>query len=44
MVINTPETNYSTGGMVINTQETNYSTGGMVINTPKLVTPLRDGN
>jgi len=39
MVINTQETNFSTGGMVINTQETNYTTGGMVINTPKLVTP-----
>ena len=33
MVINTLNTNYSTGGMVINTQNTYYSTGGMVINT-----------
>ena len=33
MVINTQDTNNSTGGMVINTQDTNYSTGGMVINT-----------
>ena len=33
MVINTLNTNYSTGGKVISTQHTNYSIGGKVIIT-----------
>ena len=33
MVINTQDTNNTTGGMVINTEETNYPIRGMVINT-----------
>ena len=39
MVINTQDTNNSTGGMVINTQDTNYSTEGMVITLRTLIFP-----
>ena len=39
MIINTQNTNYSTGWMEINTQNTNYSVGGMVINTKDITIP-----
>ena len=43
MVINTQDTNYTTGGTVINTQETNHTTRGMVINTQDtIITPLEE--
>ena len=44
MVINTPETSYSTRGMVINTPETSYSTGGMLQITLDTLLHRRDAD